>query len=172
MTLRTLGALTLFAVLAAACDTGTTRDAKSEPSAQPAKSDGTKSYGDPLKPARAVALSEVLAAPDDYAGKTVTVEGRVRRACRKKGCWMEIAESMDEGNQGARVTFKDYGFFVPTDSAGSAATVQGVVSVKKVEPGEVKHLESDGAHFAKKYDDGSAREIRLEATGVQLKNAS
>ena len=44
-------------------------------------------------------------------------EAKVRRACEKKGCWMELAGAEGIG-PGMRVTFKDYGFFVPKDSRG------------------------------------------------------
>src|SRR5215216_2672944 len=81
--------------------------------------------GEKLKGARAVPLEQLLHKPDAYARQSVFVEGRVRRACAKRGCWMELAPS--ETGAGLRVTFKDYGFFVPVDSAGSTARVEGVV---------------------------------------------
>ena len=78
-----------------------------------------------------------------------------------KGCWMQL-------EPGVRVTFKDYGFFVPLDSAGSTARVEGTVQVRVVPGPEVQHLESEGAKFASKEPDGTAREIRMVATGVEL----
>lgn len=81
---------------------------------------------------------------------------------------MELAEASDPGVPGCRVTFKDYGFFVPLDSAGSRAKVEGAVQVSTVTPEQVEHLESEGARFASKQPDGSAREIRMVATGVEL----
>ena len=96
------------------------------------------------------------------------MEGLVRRACSRKGCWMELAAGADKASPGCRVTFKDYGFFVPTDSAGARAKVQGAVMIHKVEPQWVAHMEEEGAHFASKNPDGSANEVRLVATGVEL----
>jgi hypothetical protein len=81
---------------------------------------------------------------------------------------MELAESLEGDHQGCRVTFKDYGFFVALDSAGSTARVQGVVETKVLAPGQVDHMESEGATFAKKEPDGSAREVHIVATGVEL----
>jgi hypothetical protein len=81
---------------------------------------------------------------------------------------MELAESIEADHQVCRVTFKDYGIFVPLDSAGSTARVQGVVETKVLEPGQVDHMESEGATFAKKEPDGSAREVHIVATGVEL----
>jgi hypothetical protein len=129
----------------------------------------TRSFGAPLTPAPDVLpISALLSSPDAFASKTVTVEAQVRRNCTKKGCWMEIAEGNDLTTPGCRVTFKDYGFFVPLDSSGARARVQGIVEVKTVAPGEAQHLEAEGARFAGKQTDGSARELRIVATGVEL----
>jgi hypothetical protein len=114
-------------------------------------------------------LKQVLASPQAFAGKTVLVEGHVRKACSRKGCWMELAESADPKAPGCRVTFKDYGFFVPTDSAGSSALVQANVELSTIKARQVEHLEQEGATFAGKQADGTAQEVRLVATGVELR---
>jgi hypothetical protein len=134
----------------------------------PAPGGGSKGYGAALAPATPVALGTVMAAPDRFADQTVTVEGQVRKACTRKGCWMELAESQQPGTPGCRVTFKDYGFFVPTDSAGTRARVQGKVEVGVLSAAAVRHYEEEGAAFAKA-PDGTAREVRIVATGVELR---
>jgi hypothetical protein len=126
-------------------------------------------YGEPLTAAPKVLLATLLANPNQYADQRVLVEAEVRRACTRKGCWMELAESAEPAAPGCRVTFKDYGFFVPTDSAGAKARVLGVVQVETVAARHVKHMEEEGATFANKKDDGTAQEVRLVATGVELK---
>jgi len=128
--------------------------------------DGKKLYGQPLAPAAPITVAALLARPDTAA--PVTVEGSVRKACTRKGCWMELAESPREGTPGCRVTFKNYGFFVPTDSAGARARVQGQVEVDTLPAEAVRHYEEEGAVFAGKQPDGTAKEVRLVATGVEL----
>jgi hypothetical protein len=113
-------------------------------------------------------IRDVLSAPERFQGRDVVVAGYVRRACSRRGCWMELAEGPDPKLPGCRVTFKDYGFFVPTDSAGARARVQAALSVNQVPARTVDHLEQEGATFANKAPDGSAREVRLIATGVEL----
>lgn len=125
-------------------------------------------YGAPIGTGETLKLASVLADPGKYKDKPVIVEAEVRKACTKKGCWMEIAESLDKKAQGCRVTFKDYGFFVPLDSAGSRARVQGTVTSELVAASYVKHLEEEGAHFPRKNPDGTADEVRFVATGVEL----
>ena len=115
-----------------------------------------------------MALSDVLKTPDKFGEQSVLVEGEVRRACTRKGCWMELSEAQDPAAPGCRVTFKDYGFFVPTDSAGSKARVEAKVESKVLKPSLVTHMEEEGAKFPDKAADGSAREVRLVASGVEL----
>ena len=129
---------------------------------------GVRTFGERLSPAESVKLATVLSEGERYASKVVTVEGAVRKACTRKGCWMELAESAREGTPGCRVTFKNYGFFVPIDSAGARARVQGQVEVGTLSASAVRHYEEEGAAFAGKQPDGTAREVRLVATGVQL----
>jgi len=94
----------------------------------------------------------------------VITEGHVQRACSRKGCWMELGE----GDTACRVTFKDYGFFVPTDSAGAHARVQGRITTQRIEPSRVAHLEGEGARFKNREPDGSATEVQFIASAVQL----
>jgi hypothetical protein len=158
---RTLLALG-FLSLAAGCNAAK----KQAPAPQPMPSGG-KLYGQPLQPGEVKPLADVLAKPDSFANQTVTVAAQVRKACTRKGCWMELAESTAEGTPGCRVTFKDYGFFVPVDSAGASARVQGRVEVDTLSASAVRHYEEEGAKFVKA-PDGTAREIRIVATGVEL----
>lgn len=122
--------------------------------------------GDKLKGLPAVTLAKVLETPADFDGKTVAVEAKVRQACTRKGCWMELSAT-DKG-PGVRVTFKDYGFFVPLDSAGSTAKVEGTLKVATLSAEKAKHYESEGAQVAKDKD-GTYREVQLVATGVELR---
>ena len=128
-----------------------------------------KAFGAPISPGPELALSEVLSNPDSYRDRAVTVAGQVRAACTRRGCWMELAQSSDPKLPGCRVTFKDYGFFVPTDSAGAQAKVQGTLGVNTLPPDRVAHLESEGGQFPHKNADGSVDELRLVATGVELR---
>ena len=126
----------------------------------------TMTRGEKLKGAEQVELAKLLASPTEFEGKTVAVEAKIRKACEKKGCWMELAGT--EKGPGVRVTFKDYGFFVPLDSAGSTAKVEGVVKVAMLDDAKAKHYEAEGATVPKGKD-GKYREVQLVAVGVELR---
>ncbi len=132
----------------------------------PESTDGVLTRGEPLKGLPKVELATLLKSPEGMNGKSIALEGKVRKACEKKGCWMELA-SADKG-PGVRVTFKDYGFFVPLDSAGRTATVEGVVKVADLSEETAKHYEGEGA-IVPRGKDGKPREVQLVATAVVLK---
>ncbi len=50
-----------------------------------------------------------------------TVSGNITAACEAKGCWM----IMDVKGKEMMVKFKDYGFFVPKNSADHFGTMRG-----------------------------------------------
>jgi hypothetical protein len=125
-------------------------------------------YGAEFTGAAKQQLIRVLAQPQQYKDKPMTLSGVVQRVCQRKGCWMELASSKDEKAARCRIRFKDYSFFVPTNSEGAKAQVEGVLMVNKVAPGRVKHLEEEGAVFDAKNPDGSAFETQLIASAVEL----
>ncbi len=142
------------------------------PEAKPESGSGEKKPGSvivrgaKIERAPSVSLADLLRAPEQRDGKTVVTEGRVRRACTRMGCWMELAAG-DEG-PGVRVTFKDYGFFVPTDSSGATAKVQGTVKLVELSDRSAAHYQSEGARMAKDRH-GKYREVQLVASGVELR---
>jgi hypothetical protein len=123
--------------------------------------------GDKLKGLPKTELAALLKTPADFDGKSVAVEAKVRKACERKGCWMELAPASGKG-PGVRVTFKDYGFFVPVDSAGRTVKVEGEVKVAELSEERAKHYESEGA-VVPRGKDGKAREVQLVAYGLELR---
>ncbi|MBI2376352.1 MAG: DUF4920 domain-containing protein [Deltaproteobacteria bacterium] len=141
----------------------------SGPAANPGASgpwaSGPLKLGAPFELTSEVPLNAVLAKPDEYAGKVVLVSGKVERACLKKGCWMELRA--DSAPSGVRVTFKDYSFFVPLDSAGASARVEGSLEVKHLDKASAEHLAGEGAKLNVQAD-GTAIEIAIVARAVEL----
>ena len=118
--------------------------------------------------AKFVSLADVLKKPEDFAGKTVAVEGVIVRSCKKEGCWMELAPTKDA--KSVRVTFgENHAFLIPLDAAGLNAKAEGVFSVKTLSREQVEHLiKDDGAKFDNINTDGTVTEISFEAEGVVL----
>ena len=157
----------------ASCDSAGSKDSaechhpSNVPGAAATNNEAVLLRGDKLKGLPKTELAAVLKAPADFDGKSVLVEAKVRKACERKGCWMELSPPSGNG-PGVRVTFKDYGFFVPLDSAGRTAKVEGVLKVAERSEERAKHYESEGA-VVPRGKDGKPREVQLVASGVELR---
>jgi len=123
--------------------------------------------GDPLPDRAALPLGVVLQDVESYAkqDEPVFISGVVERNCTAKGCWMQVAPA--PGEKGVRVTFKDYGFFIPLNSKGMKVKAVGTIVTKHHDKDHVDHLEAEGAALQRNAD-GSATEITLVASGVEL----
>lgn len=91
------------------------------------------------EPPEVTQLSAILEAPNTYIGKQLAVETKVSKVCQKKGCFF-IAQ---HAGKTIRVTFKDYGFFVPTDIAGRNVTLVGELIQNEVSDAQASHLSKD-----------------------------
>ena len=86
-----------------------------------------------------LSLGELMGDNDKYLDQEVLVETRIAKVCQKKGCFFVA----NEGASTARVTFKDYGFFIPTDSGGKDVVLWGTFSRKSVSKEEAEHYSAD-----------------------------
>lgn len=84
-------------------------------------------------------LAELVEDNDKYLDQEVLVETRIAKVCQKKGCFFVATE----GASTARVTFKDYGFFIPTDSGGKNVVLLGTFSRKSVSKEQAEHYAAD-----------------------------
>lgn len=126
-------------------------------------------YGDTTITAEgAIGANELLT---QLAGKDsleTKVEGTINACCQKKGCWMTV--DLGDGKE-MRVKFKDYGFFVPMNSAGHKAIMQGVAYIDTVSVEELKHLAKDAEKTQEEIDAIDAPEVEYTflASGVIIK---
>ena len=74
-----------------------------------------------------------------HIAKTFQVEARIAKVCQKKGCFF-IAQ---QEQHILRVSFRDYGFFIPTDSSGKTVTLAGELIQKEVSPKQAAHFKAD-----------------------------
>jgi Domain of unknown function (DUF4920) len=68
------------------------------------------------------------------------VEGTVESVCKVKGCWMKL--NMSNG-QTMRVTFRDYGFFVPKDIVGKTVVIEGIARQSTTSVAMLRHYAED-----------------------------
>ena len=108
-------------------------------------------------------LDEISDSPEKFSGKEVCVKGEVTAVCKAKGCWMTMAG--EKTTSRARVTFKDYAFFVPKDVKGKKVRLKGEIKVKMLSDAERAHLAEDGQVAVTEIPKA---ELRLVASGVEI----
>lgn len=113
-----------------------------------------KKFGAEISEKTSTSLDVLLREPHKFSAKMVRTEGVVSAVCKSMGCWMELAD--DAGH--AHVKMAGHSFFVPKDSTGHRAIVQGrVVNVPKDECTEEAEQQT-----------GSVAKIEIEATGIEF----
>lgn len=110
-----------------------------------------------------LALETLLAKSDTYKNQQVLASGQIKQVCQKKGCFFILADGENE----ARITFKDYSFFIPTNSAGKKVVVEGSFNVKELTEQKAKHYAKDAGQDPRKVK-GPQEEYSLVATSVKI----
>lgn len=121
--------------------------------------------GDSITADGAITPAQMLAEFEKNQGFEGKIETEVISCCQKKGCWMKV----DLGNgEEMRVTFKDYGFFVPLESAGKKVIMQGSAYTDTVSVDMLKHLAEDAGKTEEEIEAINQPEVTLafEATGL------
>ena len=112
-----------------------------------------------------VGLQQLVSDSSRYEGSPVRVAVRVSQVCQKKGCFF-IAQ---DGDAFMRVSFKDYGFFVPTDISGRRVTLVGEIVGREMTPEEAAHYNEDLGEKSVAIEAGMIYEI--VATSVRVPKA-
>ena len=128
--------------------------------AQTGASDPQK-FGAGVSLAEAIPVARVIAAPADYEGKTVRVDGTVTAVCTMMGCWMALAPA-DNPKTTMMIKVDDGVIVFPVSAKGRTASAQGVV--ERI-GGDHESKEAAGEHAA---GTGAAKptQWQIKATGA------
>jgi hypothetical protein len=121
-------------------------------------------FGAPLGDTPKVALANHMKDPVVWSAKTVKTEGVVSAVCQGSGCWM----TLKSGDQSVHVTLKDDGFFVPIDSAGATAVMDGVFTVRTLPEATAEHYTGKTPGGKSEAIKGEQKELSLVASGLEL----
>ena len=137
----------------------------------PAVEAGT-SYGTGVTVRSVTPISDILAGPSSFIGKTVKIRGLVVDVCSARGCWMELAG--DGPRQALRVKVEDGVIVFPADATGRRAVAQGKVRLQTLDRQRYvawkKHLaEETGTAFDETaIDDGPFQLVEIAGTGAAI----
>lgn len=142
-------ALTAVAICLASCQSNSSTTTLDEPLAQTdsleVSSTEPTSYGDALAKGEAMPVATALELLNNKDSVMVKMEGIALTSCKMKGCWMTLA-APDSAE--VRVTFKDYGFFVPKDLNGERVVVEGILKKETISVADQQHFAKDAGKSA------------------------
>lgn len=95
-------------------------------------------------------ISDILADPESFVGKTVLVEGEVLDVCQHAGCWMEL-KSDSEGK--IKIKVKDGDIVFPVSAIGNKAVAEGTVyKIELTQEEALKYFEHIAEENGKEFD--------------------
>ena len=86
-----------------------------------------------------LSMANLVTDAASHLAKPFQVEARIAKVCQKKGCFF-IAQQEEHV---LRVSFRDYGFFIPTDSSGKTVTLSGELIQKTLTAEQSTHFNAD-----------------------------
>ncbi len=102
--------------------------------------DDVSYHGKKITEKGAIPAVELTTKMADKPQMPAKVEGTVESVCKVKGCWMKVKTG---DGQTMRVTFKDYGFFVPKDIVGKTVVVEGTAETTTTPIADLRHYAED-----------------------------
>ena len=125
-------------------------------------------YGEAISTDGALSLTGLNEQVEGKDSVALTLKGTIEQTCEKKGCWMTV---QDENGVATRVTFKDYGFFVPTEGAeGKEVVFSGMAKKKVIDVATLRHFAEDAGKSQQEIDaiTEPKEEIEFVANGGDL----
>ena len=129
-------------------------------------------YGEEITEDGTISTDDMVAMLAKSDSVAVKVKGEITATCAMKGCWMNLV--MPNGDE-MRVTFKDYGFFVPKEGMeGNLAIIDGVVTRTLTDVATLKHYAEDAGKPQEEIDaiTEDKEELAFVANGVIIYDIS
>ncbi|GAA4452821.1 hypothetical protein GCM10023189_16830 [Nibrella saemangeumensis] len=105
-----------------------------------AQQESVSYHGKKISDKGAIPATQLTTKMNGKESLNTKVEGTVESVCQAKGCWMKVKTSDGET---MRVSFRDYGFFVPKDIVGKTVVVQGTAQTTTTSVAELRHYAED-----------------------------
>lgn len=122
-------------------------------------------FGDPMTNKSAeLSLIDLIEQKQSHLGKEVRVSAKITQVCQAKGCFFIAME----GEKWARITFRDYGFFVPTDAANSLVLIEGIFSEVQLSGAQVHHYQTDLGSSSRVAAENPSPEYSIVASSVLI----
>lgn len=135
--------------------------------------DVVSQFGEPFDTTGMISYTELLDKMDNTDSLYAIVYGKVDAVCQTKGCWMDLLPHDDAPvEKELFVQFKDYGFFMPKDLAGSEVAMEGYAYREITSVEDLRHYAEDEGLSQEDIDAITAPEVQVKfmASGVMIIN--
>lgn len=128
-------------------------------------------FGEPVDSSTQLKISTLMATPDDYLEKNITIQGTIVDVCTKRGCWMTIAS--DKRFENLQIKVNDGDMVFPMTAKGSQAMATGKLNKIQLSLSRTKALLAHKALQAgDEFDENTVIEpmaiYQLVPTGVKI----
>ena len=128
-------------------------------------------FGQPVDESQQIAISTIMASPEEFVGKTVTVEGAIVGVCSRRGCWVELAS--DARFEKIRLKVRDGDMVFPMHAKGRKAIATGNVFAIELSLKQTRgYLASLAKRDGEEFDPESVSEpmsiYQVEPIGVKI----
>ena len=86
-----------------------------------------------------LSMASLVTDSASHLTKSFQVEARIAKVCQKKGCFFIVQQDQHT----LRISMRDYGFFIPTNSSGKTVTLAGELVQKVISSGQAAHFKAD-----------------------------
>lgn len=134
-----------------------------------ASQENKNSFGAAFSESNAVSVNELQTLLDSNDSFQTTLVSEITSSCQAKGCWMDVKLA---DNSTMKVTFRDYGFFVPiADLSGRKVVFTGIAKKEITSVEDQRHYAGDAGKTKEEIAaiTSPKEEIRFVADGVVLK---
>lgn len=100
-----------------------------------------QTYGEQFDLTLSKSISNLESLMENQDSVALTLTAQIEKTCAAKGCWMQLKTGTENP---LRVTFKDYGFFIPKSGAeGKATTIKGYCIKQETSVEDLRHYAQD-----------------------------
>lgn len=132
--------LALSLLSLAACNKTETKTETTEVTKSETSANGGKSYGEKITADGAIPATELKAKMAGKDSMAVKITGEIEEVCQMKGCWVTVKTGPEET---MRVKFGEDAFFVPKESSGKTAIMDGIAYIDIIPVDEQRHYLED-----------------------------
>jgi len=128
-----------------------------------------KTYGAAFQKENVITVAQLQETVQQQDSVRAVVTAEIASSCQSKGCWMDVKLA---DNSTMKVTFKDYGFFLPVeDLAGKEVVFTGMARKQVISVEDQRHYAKDAGKPESEIVliTTPKEELRFVADGVMLK---